>query len=652
VFKIRSIAVRLILAISLTVAVTCAVLGGFSIVQQRALMQLALDQQLKLQYDSVIAAIDYEGRSALAVSTTLAALPLVGEAVANGDRDALAALLGDATKALKAQGIPLVTFEAPPAVVIYRGHEPKLFGDDISSRRNTVVESIKTGRQIVGVEPGRETLGIFGLTPIVRDGKSIGNVDVGAAFGAEFVDHAKKRLGIDLAVHSFDGKAFKKLSSTFGDSVVATEGELKEAMAGQAVRRDATLNGHSAAIYLGQIKNYAGTPVGILEIVKDTTEYEAAAAASQRHLILGTVVILAAAILLAFLLARGLSRPLGAITAVMNRLSSGDTEVSIPGNERRDELGTMAKAVEMFRRSIIEAGTLREAQQTDKQRSELEKKALQRQMADRFEADVKSVVATVAKASQNMQRVAGEIIASINGTSERATAAATASEQASASVNTVAAATEELASSVRRDRPSGYPFQRRRRQRRRQGGANHRDRHGPRRRRRKDRRRAPPDRRDRKPDQSAGTQCHDRGRTRRRSRPGLCRRSLGGQGTRQPDCEGDRGDRRPGRRDPGRHRRLRHRDRRHQRYHPRDQRHRYDHCGGGGTAGFRDARDRAQRAACSRRHQRSLCQRGGRKPIGRPVAGACRQRRRRYRPTQPAGQRAVRKCRYFPGPPA
>ena len=66
-FKIRSIAVRLILAISLTVAVACGILGTFSIVQQRSLTQLALDQQLKLQYDSVIAAIDYEGRAALAV---------------------------------------------------------------------------------------------------------------------------------------------------------------------------------------------------------------------------------------------------------------------------------------------------------------------------------------------------------------------------------------------------------------------------------------------------------------------------------------------------------------------------------------------------------------------------------------------------------
>ena len=86
-FKIRSIAVRLILAISLTVAVACGILGTFSIVQQRSLTQLALDQQLKLQYDSVIAAIDYEGRAALAVSSVIAALPPVADAIAKDDRD-------------------------------------------------------------------------------------------------------------------------------------------------------------------------------------------------------------------------------------------------------------------------------------------------------------------------------------------------------------------------------------------------------------------------------------------------------------------------------------------------------------------------------------------------------------------------------------
>ena len=447
-FKIRSIAVRLVLAISLTVAVACGILGTFSIVQQRALTHLALDQQLKLQYDSVIAAIDYEGRAALAVSSVIAAMPPVVEALAKNDRDGLGKLLGEALESLKAQGIPLISFWRAPATSVYRVHAPKVFDDDASARRSTVVEAIKTGKSIVGVEPGREALAIFGMTPIVRDGKTLANVDVGAAFGKEFVDRAKKRFGIDLAVHSYDGKDFKRLSSTYGDGVVATADELKGVIAGPPLRRDATVGGHPAAIYIGQIKNYAGQPVGILEVIKDTTEYEAAAASSQRNLILGTVAILIGAILLALLLGRGLSRPLAAITAVMNRLSGGEINVTIPGSERHDELGTMAGAVEMFRRSMIEARGMREAQEASKQQSELEKKALQRQMADRFEADVKSVVAAVAQATNDMQRAAGEITTSVGGTSQRAAAAAVASDEASASVNAVAAATEELASSV------------------------------------------------------------------------------------------------------------------------------------------------------------------------------------------------------------
>jgi methyl-accepting chemotaxis protein len=412
------------------------------------LTRLALDQQLKLQYDSVIAALDYEGRAALAVSTVIANLPPVADAVAKGDRDALLALLQAPLAALKPQGIPLISFHAPPATAFFRVHEPKLFGEDISARRVTVVESNRTGKPIVGVEAGRDSLGVFAMTPIMRDGKSLAVADIGVSFGKEFVDSAKQRFSVDLAVHRFDGKAFVRIASTLGDSSDVTQDELRSVFDGGHLRRDATVNGHPAALYLGQIRNYAGQAVAVIELVKDTTEYEAASASSQRNLVLGTIAILAAAALLALLLGRGMSRPLTAITAVMNRLSSGDTDVAIPGGDRKDELGTMAGAVDVFRRNMIEARSLREAQEAAKQQAELEKKALQRQMADRFEADVKSVVGAVARATKDMQRVAAEITASVNGTSAQAAAAAAASEEASASVNTVAAATEELASSV------------------------------------------------------------------------------------------------------------------------------------------------------------------------------------------------------------
>ncbi len=447
-FTLRSIAVRLVLAISLTVAVACGILGWFSVMQQRSLTRLALEQQLKLEYQSVVAALDYEGRAALAVSSVVASLPPVADAIGRGDRDALVALLGDAHTALKAQGMPRMMAALPPATVFLRIQDPKAFGDDASGRRTTIVTSGKTGKPIVGVEMGPEALAIYGMTPIMRDGKSIAVIDVGVNFGKEFASRIKERYDVDIAVHSFNGSGFKKLISTFGEEAIATPEELKSAIDGAALHRDANLGGHPAALYVGQIKNYAGQPVAVVELLKDTTQYEAAAASSQRNLILGTVAILAAAVLVALFVGRGISRPLTAITAVMNRLSGGDTDVVIPGGDRKDELGTMAQAVDVFRRNMVETRSLREAQEADKQRSEIEKKTLQRQMADRFEADVKSLVGAVAKATERMQRAASDITASVNGTSEQAAAAAGASEEASASVSTVAAATEELASSV------------------------------------------------------------------------------------------------------------------------------------------------------------------------------------------------------------
>jgi methyl-accepting chemotaxis protein len=447
-FKLRSISARLILAICLTVVAACGILGTFSVLQQRSLTKLALQQQLKLEFDSVIAGIDYEGRATLAVSSALAALPPVADAIAKGDRDGLGALLIDANKALKEQGIPLISIQTPPGITFYRVHEPKIFGDDVTKRRNTVAQALSTGKPIVGVEASRVSLGIFGITPIQRDGKSLANIDVGASFGKEFVDRAKQRFGVDLAVYWRENEQFKRLSSTFGDEVVATQDELKSVFNGSTLNRDATLGSRPAALYVGQIKNYAGEPIAILEVIKDTTEYEAAASSAQRSLVYGTLAILIVAMLIALLIGRGISRPLVAITAVMNRLSSGDTDVAIPGGERRDELGTMAQAVDVFRRNMIETQSLREAQEAAKHKTEQEKLALQRQMADRFETDVKGVVSAVAKATKDMQRVAGEITTSVAGTSGQTAAAAAASEAASASVSTVAAATEELASSV------------------------------------------------------------------------------------------------------------------------------------------------------------------------------------------------------------
>ena len=114
-------------------------------------------------------------------------------------------------KALKAQGIPLITFQKPPATVdlsrpraksLRRRHfgTPQHRGGGDQDRQDRSSAS----------NPVAKRSAIFGMTPIVRDGKTLANVDVGAAFGKEFVDRAKKRFGIDLAVYSYRRQGFQE----------------------------------------------------------------------------------------------------------------------------------------------------------------------------------------------------------------------------------------------------------------------------------------------------------------------------------------------------------------------------------------------------------------------------------------------------------
>ena len=447
-FRVRTISARLVLAISFILALTCGVLGGFSVMQQRSLMRLALDQQLRSQFDGILAAIDYEGRAALAVGGALAALPPVAAAIAAGDRDALFAILGDAAKTLQAQGMPRVTVTRPPATIFLRVLDPKNFGDDVSARRPTVVLSNQDGAARVGVEMGPDALAAYGTTPIMRDGKSLGVVDIGVAFGKAFADRIKQRFGVDIAVHSFDGSTFHTLTSTFGDTRLATDEELKAALDGVSSRRDAVLGERPSALFLSQVKNFSGKPVAVIELIKDTTAYEAEVAGARLNLILGTVVILALGLGLAILLARGVTKPLTAITATMHRLSDGDTGVAIPGADRPDELGTMAKAVDVFRHGMIEADRLAK-QQVEEHETKDRRAAALMTLTLNFEGRMSALVRDLAASSSTLRETAETMAATSTETTRQASTVAVASEQATSNANAVASATEELSASIR-----------------------------------------------------------------------------------------------------------------------------------------------------------------------------------------------------------
>ena len=153
-------------------------------------------------------------------------------------------------------------------------------------------------------------------------------------------------------------------------------------------------------------------------------------------------------LLLAWLVARSIVRPVTHMTGSMTKLADGDLLAEIPALNNRDEIGRMAKAVQVFKNNAIEKQHLLLAQEEQKTRADAERKAALRKMADTFEAQVGTVVEAVTAAAIQLQSTSKQMAASAAETSSQATLVASASEKASGNVQTVAAATEELTKSI------------------------------------------------------------------------------------------------------------------------------------------------------------------------------------------------------------
>ncbi len=133
-------------------------------------------------------------------------------------------------------------------------------------------------------------------------------------------------------------------------------------------------------------------------------------------------------------LARGLVRPVRALTGAMTRLAGGDTTAEVPATGRTDEVGEMARAVGIFKDSMMEAYRLREEQEQQK--------------AYDFNASVGGIIDIVASTATEMQGSAQSLSTTAEEANRQATAAAAAAMQATSNVQTVASAAEELSASI------------------------------------------------------------------------------------------------------------------------------------------------------------------------------------------------------------
>jgi methyl-accepting chemotaxis protein len=174
---------------------------------------------------------------------------------------------------------------------------------------------------------------------------------------------------------------------------------------------------------------------------------ETSSSISQLLIISAAVGLLISISILVLIALKGIVKPLTTMTAAMGRLAAGDLEVEVAGVERADEVGQLARSLQVFKDNAIEGRRLAAAQEAE---NEAKMRRAQRldELTKTFEGSSTELVRSLSAAATEMEATSGSMSATAEQTNQQAVMVATAAEQTSANVQMVAASTEELASSV------------------------------------------------------------------------------------------------------------------------------------------------------------------------------------------------------------
>jgi methyl-accepting chemotaxis protein len=157
------------------------------------------------------------------------------------------------------------------------------------------------------------------------------------------------------------------------------------------------------------------------------------------------ILIVAAA---ATAIALSIVRPLGKLESDMHRLAAGDKSIAIFGAGRRDEIGGMAAAVQVFKDTMIKNDTMAVEQEQIKAAAAAAQKVATNQTADAFQTKVGGFISMLSSGATELEATAQSMSGTATQANGQAVTVAAAAEEASAGVRTVAAAAEELSASI------------------------------------------------------------------------------------------------------------------------------------------------------------------------------------------------------------
>ena len=307
------------------------------------------------------------------------------------------------------------------------------------SRLNQSVARLMRDEFMVASDPSAETIKEVSAS-IAEESKK---VEERLAELHKNADPTQKQLltAIDEAYH-----AYKPMLSTMLDVARKHSAEVKKDEAREIITAEALKDRAYAAKLREATSKYDDYSESKADKIAKSADDEGMQA-QMMMVIIGGIGLIGGVILGYLLGSSGIVKPMARSVDSLNKLAAGELEAEIFGLGRKDEIGDVAKGLEIFKANAIEKHRL-DAEAAAEQRKRQARTEAVEKLTSGFDSTMSSVLKSVASAATELQSTASSMTATAEETSRQATAVAAAAEQASSNVQTVAAATEEMSSSV------------------------------------------------------------------------------------------------------------------------------------------------------------------------------------------------------------
>ena len=217
---------------------------------------------------------------------------------------------------------------------------------------------------------------------------------------------------------------------------------------GAPYKGPATLFGKPYMTAYFPVENPAGKVIGIVYVGIPMEQLDAMMSHTMNSMIVAAILAACLVLALTMLIVRSVTRPLSSVTESLTAIAEGRNDVAIHCEDRRDEIGDIARTLAVFRDSSLESQRLRNEQAAAAAGAAEQRKSDLQRFVESFRARVGGIIDKVMKSSGDFEHIAKTLTETARVTADLSRQSATTSENASEHVRSAATASDELSTSI------------------------------------------------------------------------------------------------------------------------------------------------------------------------------------------------------------